>query len=454
MRNQTDEIHPSAEDNYNKKVAALLGVIAKMQQDDNGHARFQSDVHVALSIMENDIIGEIQEGLVDYKGTTVGRYFFHHGDRYGVINEGYEQLSRIAETIQKLNAFSEKVSQKYIEEKIFTWLKNEFICPTKIGDFIPYLLNEVSQAVENTTILVPIANTIVEASFEFCGVTIRSFSKAMVDEMATMFTSMADEISRLNAERFISDFRKKYQGYAVAEIKLVCEPDFASDLAINITARATDLLGIYSGAILMPNVKCTSRIRGCENIATYFTIIKRAGGGLISKNGILDIASAHSWCISQTELTEMKKYGLDIISQITTKKKISDFESTVLNMAFLYSKAAFTSDPMEKLVHMLSALESTLLRNENEPIQQNLAERVAFFITQELIERKEIIKNIKHVYGLRSRYLHHGHSSTDLNEISKFFLRVWMFYVNLVQNSGRFSSKGAFLDAIDDRKLS
>jgi hypothetical protein len=272
--------------------------------------------------------------------------------------------------------------------------------------------------------------------------------------MATILTSMADETNRLNAERFISDFRKNYQGYAVAEINLICEPDFASDLAINITARATDLLGIYSGAILMPDVKCTSKIKGCENIAIYTTIIKKAGGGLITKNGVLDNASARPWRISQSDLAEMKKYGLDIISQITTKKKITDFESTVLNMAFLYSKAAFTSDPMEKLVHMLSALESTLLRNENEPIQQNLAERVAFFIAQELTERKEIIKNTKHVYGLRSKYLHHGHSSSDLNEMSKFFLHVWVFYVNLVANSGRFASKGAFLDAIDDRKLS
>jgi hypothetical protein len=40
---------------------------------------------------------------------------------------------------------------------------------------------------------------------------------------------------------------------------------------------------------------------------------------------------------------------------------------------------------------MLSALESILLKNSNEPIQQNLSERLAVFTAQELAKRKSII---------------------------------------------------------------
>ncbi len=202
---------------------------------------------------------------------------------------------------------------------------------------------------------------------------------------------------------------------------LTCEPNFANDLALGIASRVTDLLGIYSGAALMPDVKCVSKIKGAENIVQYTTISRAQDEGFNIHKGILDHSTARHWFISKSDLDEYSRCGLGAISALEIQEKRTEFESTVLNMAFLYSKAAFTSDPMEKLVHMLSALESTLLRNESEPIQQNLAERIAIFTAQELSDRKNIIKNIKYVYGLRSRYLHHGHSSSDLEELSTFF---------------------------------
>jgi hypothetical protein len=177
-------------------------------------------------------------------------------------------------------------------------------------------------------------------------------------------------------------------------------------------------------------------------------------GSLNVTKGILDLASAKNWFISKADLDAYVECGLEVISEIVIKDKATDFESTVLNMALLYSKSAFTSDPLEKLVYMLSALEATLLRNENEPIQQNIAERMALFISNELENRKEIIKNLKNVYGLRSRYLHHGHSSSELGELSKFFFNVWLFHVQLVKNVRNFKDKTEFLNAIDDHKLS
>ena len=177
-------------------------------------------------------------------------------------------------------------------------------------------------------------------------------------------------------------------------------------------------------------------------------------GSLNVTNGTLDKASAKDWIITESDLQDYGKCGLGVISKIASKDKPTKFESTILNMAFLYSKVAFTSDPLDKLVYILSALESTLLRSDNEPIQQNIAERIAFFISQEKEERKTIIKNLKYVYGLRSRYLHHGHSTSEIDELSKFFFNVWLFYVKLTANWQTYKDKDEFLNAIDDHKLS
>ncbi len=145
--------------------------------------------------------------------------------------------------------------------------------------------------------------------------------------------------------------------------------------------------------------------------------------------------------------------NLGVLSDLAVKEKPTEFESLILNTSTLYSKAAFTAEPLEKLVYILSALESTLLKNENEPIQQNLAERLAIFTSQELAERKSIVKAVKSVYGLRSRYLHHGHTSGELEGLSEFLLHVWIFYIKLLGASQSFTNKSGFLEAIDDHKL-
>jgi len=445
-------INASARENFDSKAELLLGHIVSAPREETKKEKFESDIHIAATITAKDIIGELREGISDYRGNKVGRFFIFGEKRYGLIGENHEQLVKLAESLQKLPTFRYSVSKDFIEEIIFLWLRNKFENSATHQKFTQFLESEASSAVKPTTVFVPIANTVVEATFHFCGAIVRNMTKAMIDDLASMGDQLPDE-NRKNAAIFFEDFRQQYQGYAVVEIKLTCEPNYADDLAIEMATKITDLLGIYSGAVLIPDVKCISKMKGTENLAKYTTMTVAQNGELSLHQGILDRASIRNWAISKLDLEKYCQCGLGVISDIANKENRTEFEETVLNMAFLYSKAAFTSDPMEKLVHVLSAVESTLLKNQSEPIQQNLAERLALFTSPELSERKAIIKNIRRVYGLRSKYLHHGHSSSDIVELSKFFTHVWIFYVKLVINSGRFKTKLDFLEEIDDRKL-
>jgi hypothetical protein len=448
------EIHPSAKNNFDSKAELLMDLLTEVPREPERERIFNSEVHPAATITDNEIIGPIKEAISDYKGNTIGRFFSFEKKRYGLVDSAHEELVKLAEAIQRLPTFREKLSQKFVEESMFSWIEKNFSKKITKKPFIDMLVEDASDVVEPITISVPIANTIVEVPFRFCGALIKNLTKSMVDKMAESGQSIVDEKNRTNFENFVEDFRGKYQGYAVIELDLECEPDYANEFSLSTVSKITDLLGIYSGAVLIADVKCVSRAKGTENIAQFTTIRMGRSGSLNVTKGILDLASAKNWFISKADLDAYVECGLEVISEIVIKDKATDFESTVLNMALLYSKSAFTSDPLEKLVYMLSALEATLLRNENEPIQQNIAERMALFISNELENRKEIIKNLKNVYGLRSRYLHHGHSSSELGELSKFFFNVWLFHVQLVKNVRNFKDKTEFLNAIDDHKLS
>jgi len=447
------DIHPSAKENFNKKASAFTSLIKKSPQIRRNTVTANSDIHVAANITDKDIIGDLKESISDYRGNIVGRIFYLNNERYALDGENYQGLLKLAESIQRINVFREKLSQGFIEEQIFIWLEQKFESHGEHKSFTDFLCDEAAEVVKPITVRVPIARTAVQEEFEFCNAIIKNYSKNMIDKMAPNPKKIESKEHIKFAEQHLLKFRKEFQGYAVVELQLECEPDYAKDFALNETKRITDLLGIYSGTVLIPDVKCVSKAKGTESLEQYKLVIDFGEDNNSISSGLLDVGSSQVWGISKEDVKMFNSCGLNLISEIATKTNPTDFESTVLNMAFLYSKAAFTSDPLEKLVYMLSALESTLLRSENEPIQQNIAERLAFFTSNELAERKAIIKNLKSVYGFRSKYLHHGHSSAEIGELTEFFQNVWVFYVNLVKNSGNFDKKITFLDAIDDCKL-
>lgn len=447
------EVHPSAEENFNSKVCSLIEKIEAIPRQREAVPKFETEVHVGATITDKDIIGDLQEKVSDYRGHTVARFFINEGIRYGLENESHKSLVDLAEKIQRLPAFRDRLSQNFIEETVFNWLKTSFSNNDQEKSFISTLLEEAREAVKPITVYVPIANMIVQRPFSFCGVVICNITKALVDEMAAISGSIDDEKQKNDASAFFEKFRKDYQGYATVEIRLECEPSFANDLAVITAQRVTSFLGIYSGAMLMPDVKCTSKIKGTENLPQSTTISRSESNSLNITHGVLNQVSIRHWHISENDITEYAKCGLGILSEVAVKEKPTEFESLILNTSMLYSKAAFTAEPLEKLVYILSALESTLLKSENEPIQQNLAERLAIFTSQELSERKSIVKAVRSVYGLRSRYLHHGHTSGELEGLSEFLLHVWIFYIKLLGASRSFTNKSEFLEAIDDHKL-
>jgi hypothetical protein len=68
-------IHPSAESNFNSKAEELLLCIQKVPPSQYHGKQFFSDIHVAATITDEEIIGEIQESTGDYRGKTLERFF-------------------------------------------------------------------------------------------------------------------------------------------------------------------------------------------------------------------------------------------------------------------------------------------------------------------------------------------------------------------------------------------
>ena len=446
-------IHPNAASNFNKKASGLIDLVEEFPIEKQKKSSFNSDVHVAASITDKDIIGEIEVATSDYRGNTIQQFFHFNDKRFGLSESNYTELREIAERIQSLAAVRSVLSLSFVEKKLFSWVSQKYRGLNVPDLFIEHLDAEASTVIKTITSWIPIANLEVETAFTVAGSEIRPFSKTVIDKWAAKVEVLAGE-NKENALKLFEKIRKDYQGLAAVVTTTTSEPEYANDYTLEEAQKITAVLGIFSGATLMPDIKCVSNIKGSELIAQSTTFFVGDEDTFQMTSGIIDKASAKYWRLGQRDIIEIQKTGLDTISSLLVSDSPTDFEKSTLNAIFLYSKSAFTADPVEKVVYMLSSLESILLKNENEPIQQNLAERIAVFTAQELTKRKAIIKMIKSIYGVRSRYLHHGHTSSELKLISEFMMQVWIFYIQLLANVAQFSTQEEFVNAIDDHKLS
>jgi hypothetical protein len=444
--------HASAVANFNQKSSEFVKLVKEFPIKSAHSHGFPSEVHIAATLTADDIIGDIDLATTDYRGQTITKYFHFENRRYGLDEEDYKLLVKMAEQIQLLPTAKNKLSLSFVEKTLFSWVSAEFQNADINVPFIEHLENEANKAIKTVSLWVPIANLEVEVPFPVSKSEVRPLSKCLIDNWQSRISTLSDDHKEKASELF-DKVRKDYQGLAAVYTVVKAEPKRAQEHAIEEAQLITSILGIFSGATLLPDIKCVSCIKGAEYIAQSTSFSEQDGEGFYMNSNILDKSTAKYWRLSQKDIFEIRRTALDRISNLLAAESLNAFKKTVLNSILLYSKSAFTADPVEKVVYMLSALESILLRNENEPIQQNLAERMAVFTAQELTKRKSIINTIKSTYGIRSRYLHHGHTSSELELISEFMMCTWVFIIQLIANVEQFSSKESFISAIDDQKL-
>jgi len=142
-------------------------------------------------------------------------------------------------------------------------------------------------------------------------------------------------------------------------------------------------------------------------------------------------------------------------NEVLLIKDKNEFQKKVYEALKIYSKHTLRRNPFDKLLYILIALESVLLRNETEPIQQNLAERIAFAIAKTIEERRKIVKTIKKIYSIRSKFVHHGDQTIEEGEELDNFLNIaWRMFVLLTQNINSFKTKDEFITALENLKFS
>lgn len=165
---------------------------------------------------------------------------------------------------------------------------------------------------------------------------------------------------------------------------------------------------------------------------------------------------ARPWSIPRQTLIENFNAGLSVLDDLLKKDSLTDFQEKLIEALLIYSKAALSKDLSDRLLYTTVALETLFLRDNNEIIQDNLSLRMALMSPVSVGERRKIVQNVKTVYGLRSKLVHHGENIRldDMAHLKTFCLNAWYGVFPLIALAATPITRNQFFEDLENRKVS
>lgn len=159
------------------------------------------------------------------------------------------------------------------------------------------------------------------------------------------------------------------------------------------------------------------------------------------------------WKLTDKEVVALRLAGLDIAGALLFKPQRTEFEDVVVNALRLYARSSLEGETTDRVINILAALESLPVRDASEPIQQNLGERLAFYLADTANDRMRIVATLRGVYGGRSSFLHRGKVPGDNPELKNFLGDAWKLHVKVVRAASHFATKRDFINSIEAEKF-
>ena len=413
------------------------------------------DFHVSGVIMEADIIGEVDIGQVDRDGNRISCQWYDESGQFSISEHNYSDVRGLAAQLLKIQDVDSAISRDTVEELICQWVRQFYTKITR-QTFIEFFRTEAGKRVCKLQVWAPIRGLCIQKAFKLGVVTFVPIDRTRIDEWERQSLVKAKE----HKESIKQYFEKKVrpaQGYAAAVMEVNAEGKKAHDLLLDEANKALGLVRIFTPSSLLPSETSPCVLWGTGHIDQSFIFIVSDGKFGVSQQGILGPSNqpVNQPVILSSEITDNSFHlGLHRLHEMLVSNSRSDLEEAVLEAVLLYSRCTIAKEPTDKLVYILVGLESILLKDSNEPITQNLSDRIAFLVGRNLQQRKDIVQSTKRAYKLRSDFVHHGASIESLEILRKFMEIAWRVILALIGSTRQLRTRQELLDHLDDKRLS
>jgi hypothetical protein len=446
---RTLRLHPSAAKNFDEKAGRLFQELGPTEHETSERG-FTPERHISHRFTPADVVGEVRSGLVNDQGNRTACFFPQEGTLIGLSGENYKQLSRLSEAIQRTQQFRSAVGLNLIESTIFDWMRDKYRKTTGVP-MSEYLITHCQVKIKALEVWLPVAMTSLEQPLKIGRVTLRPLTKETFDGWRGKIRSRsARDLAAIDLSFDLE--QKDLQGFAASTIKCVAEPERALEMATEESERALAMLRLFSPANLSPSSVSHCTLLGKENLGMMRQIVVRRGEVIQIIRQSVD-RYVRPWNLDTQTISEYKTNGLRAVSRLLTSHR-TGFEDSLLESLLVYSKSSLARSPEEKLIYILVALESLLLQDSNERIQDSIAVRMAYVIASTADGRQSVITNVKNTYSLRSAFIHHGQGIREVEKLEEFMTSAWAFFLCMIKNASQFKTKQELIELIERGRLS
>ncbi len=446
-----------ARNHFDKEADSLVASLKPLPNRPPSRRRQGSDAHVPLvrTLTEKDLLGRPRVSVRDWLGRL--KAVEVHGEVAGqqiheVLPEaGTEALERLADSLARHRSLRTCCGVAYIRKHLIDWMQRRRLRETADGSWTADLLAALERDVQEQTILVPLEGIAIAEPFELGQLAFNFFTEASIHAM------VPPEAGAVAPPEVVEEFRgmlkERFQGHVYAQYTCIAEEEHAQELAVRQTDAVLEILRMFDAAALDIRARCLMGRMGQVAPAERHLLRVGVPDRLLLAEG-LDHDGVVRFALDREILDVLHGSGFGVASQLLSKEEQTDLEKHSLEAISHYAHGVASPAPQDRLLHALVAVESLLIRDQNEPVQGKLGQRMALLTASDLASRKQAVKRLQAGYGLRSAFVHHGIKPGDIKQANEVLLLCWETLNAVALNTQRFNSRQALLDSLDDALLS
>jgi len=445
------EFHPHAEARFIELAQEALKSVRSF-----GSARSSSsgtaEIHPVTNITADDVIGEVR--VVESSSNLLleerGRYWTSNGLRVGWEGPEFDAIKDLVRKFENATPIKGRISNRFLLDETLNWLTETL--EAKRSDTLPeHIAERCSSEIREYEIWVPVYRTYSASDFAIGDVEFKTVSKALLDQWYAHIPE--DEAKNPEMAQWINRKRARIQGSIAARTRIKAEVNKAREIAQSDASEAVGFLRFLSPVNWTCKLVSHSLPVGKENTRQAMELF-------IEDDSVKNVVEASieegppGWNIDEARHTSPGL--LEALHKLTLNRNATEFKSDLYATILLHSRHSIAAEIPHKIVFVVAAIESLVIRDTREPIQKNLGERMAFIIGNSLAERKDVVRNVEEFYIVRSAFFHHGRlvKSEETDIVDKFFFNVWFCLCRLLFQVDQYETKDKLLTVLEDRKLS
>jgi hypothetical protein len=437
------EFHPEAARAIDARGGALLSKVRNVTSKSR-MSSFASESIPHMKITEAQIVGRITgESVDEFKKEVTAVHFEGLDGAVGLDREATQELDKLVQLAHKSLSTKATLSAKFMRGRLIDWLQQTFRKET-VENLSSFLVSSLVEAVASRTILIPIAYLRLEVDLPFGPVEFKVMSRELMDSWHEWYRSRCPPSEMEAFEVWFDRLRKDNQGLAAVSLTVEADEDYALEQCLEKAEQAVAFLRVLHPVNTSPHTALYVRPLGSENIESYSAYCYKAGA-LQGRRKHVRWPFPSFWEIPKGESNQKITQGLIFLF---SAKERTDFQQRLFDALLIYSRNNIAREAYEKLIFCLVAVESMLLKNASEPIQDNIGERMAYLLGKTPEERLDIETLVKRVYDIRSKFVHHGQRPTDMETLGRFMEKVWVLFFHFILNVSTIETKDEMIDTL------